>query len=120
MCDARFRRDLKVKVSMPVPLLQYLERYSRLGITLAVIWLVLTRPFWRHVCVALSAMAFAVLLLPAEMMFFARHPLLAFAVPFTAGFVGVHLGRNRIGTLAAWAVLGILAVATYRAILETW
>jgi hypothetical protein len=117
MCDTPFRRDLKVKVTMPP--LTWLERYSRLGIALAVIWLVLTRPFWRDVCVALSAMAFATLLLPREMMFFAHHPVLAFAVPFTAGFVGVHLGRTRIGTLAAWTVLGILAVAIYRAMLET-
>jgi hypothetical protein len=73
---------------MLTPLLEYLGQYSRLGIFFALIWLLMNRPFGRHVFIALSAMAFATLMLPNEMMFFARHPLLAFAVPFTAGFAG--------------------------------
>jgi hypothetical protein len=99
-------------------LLEYLRQYSRLGILFAVVWLIVNRPFWRHVFIALSAMAFATLLLPNEMMFFARHPVLALGVPFTAGFAGAHLGRSAIGTLATWVVLGVLAVAIYRAMLE--
>jgi hypothetical protein len=99
-------------------LLQYLTQYSRLGIFFALIWLIGSRPFGRHVFMALSAMAFATLLLPNEMMFFARHPVLAFGVPFTAGFAGAHLGRSMVGTLATWIVLGVLAVAICRAILE--
>jgi hypothetical protein len=67
---------------------------------------------------AASAMTFATLLLPEEMMFFTRHPVLAFGVLFTAGFAGAHLGRTIIGTLATWIVLGVLAVAICRAILE--
>jgi hypothetical protein len=63
-------------------------------------------------------MAFATLLLTDEMMFFARQPVFAFAVPFTAGFAGAHMGRSVIGTVATWIVLGVLAVAIYRAILE--
>jgi len=51
-------------------------------------------------------------------MFFARHPVLALGVPFTAGFAGAHMGRSIIGTVATWIVLGVLAVAIYRAILE--
>jgi hypothetical protein len=98
--------------------LQYLRQYSRLGIFFALIWLIMNSPFWRHVFIALSAMTFATLMLPNEMGFFARHPLLAFAVPFTAGFAGAHLGRSTIGTIATWLVLGVLAVAIYRAMLE--
>jgi len=92
----------------------------RLGFVFAAIWLVMGRPFWRHAFVALSTMAFATLLLPDEMTFFAHHPVVAFAVPFTAGFVGLNLGRSRVETLAAWVVLGVLAIAIYRAILESW
>jgi hypothetical protein len=99
-------------------LLQYLRQCSRLGIFFALIWLTMNRPFGRHVFMALSAMAFATLLLPDEMMFFARHPMLAFGVPFAVGFAGAHLGRSTIGTLATWVVLGVLAVAIGRAILE--
>ena len=99
-------------------LLQYLRQYSRLGIFFAIIWLIMNRPFGRHVFIALSAMAFATLMLPNEMMFFARHPELALGVPFTAGFAGAHMGRSIIGTVATWVVLGVLAVAIYRAILE--
>jgi hypothetical protein len=99
-------------------LLQYVEQHSRLGIVCVLIWLAIHRPFWRHVFIALSAMSFATLLMPDEMMFFARHPVLAFAVPFTAGFAGAHLGRSMIGTLATWIVLGVLALAIYKAILE--
>ena len=99
-------------------LLQCLRQYSRLGILFALIWLIMNRPFGRHVFIALSAMAFATLMLPNEMMFFARHPLLAFAVPFATGFAGAHLGRSTVGTLATWVVLGVLAVAIYRAMLE--
>ena len=99
-------------------LLEYLKQYSRLGIFLALIWLIMNRPFGRHVFIGLSAMAFATLMLPNEMMFFAHHPLLAFAVPFATGFAGAHLGRSTVGTLATWIVLGVLAVAVYRAMLE--
>jgi hypothetical protein len=99
-------------------LLKYLRQYSRLGIFFALIWLTMSRPFGRHVFIALSAMAFATLMLPNEMMFFARHPLLAFAVPFATGFAGAHLGRSTVGTLATWVVLGVLGVAIYRALLE--
>jgi hypothetical protein len=35
-------------------------------------------------------------------------------VPFAAGFVGANLGRSIIGTVAACAVLAVLAVATYQ------
>jgi hypothetical protein len=99
-------------------LLQYLRQYSRLGILFALTWLIMNRPFGRHVFIALSAMAFATLMMPDEMMFFARHPTLAFAVPFAAGFAGTHLGRGAIGTLATWVVLGVLALAIYRAVIE--
>jgi hypothetical protein len=67
---------------------------------------------------ALSAMVFATLPLPDEMMFFAHHPVLAFGVLLTAGFAGVHLGRSIMGTLATWIVFGVLALAIYGAILE--
>jgi len=97
---------------------KYLRQYSRLGIFFALIWLTMNRPFGRHVFIALSAMAFATLMLPHEMMFFARHPLLAFAVPFATGFAGAHLGRSTVGTLATWVVFGVLGVAIYRALLE--
>jgi hypothetical protein len=95
-------------------ILAQLGVYSRLGIVLAAFWFVASRPFWRHLFVALCAMAFATLMLPAEMMFFARHPILAFAVPLAAGFVAANLGRSGIGTVAAWTVLVVLAVAAYR------
>jgi len=88
--------------------------YSRFGVVLAVILFVMNRPFCRHWFVALSAMAFAALMLPIEMMFFVRHPLLLFAIPFAAGFVASNLGTSRIGTVAACAVLVALAVAGYR------
>lgn len=88
--------------------------YSRLGIVLAVIWFVANRPFWRHLFVALCAMAFATLMLPADMMFFVRHPVLAFAIPVAAGYVAANLGRSGIGTVAACTVLAVLAIAAYR------
>jgi hypothetical protein len=99
-------------------LLPYLREYSRLGVLFALIWLVLSRPFWRNVFTALSAMTFAALLLPNEMIFFVRHPELAFGVPFTAGFAGAHLGKSIVGTLATWLVFGVLVVALSRAILD--
>jgi pyridoxine 5'-phosphate synthase PdxJ len=52
------------------------------------------KPRGRHHPTALSAMAFATLMLPNDMMFFARHPVLALGVPFTAGFAGAHMGRT--------------------------
>jgi hypothetical protein len=91
-----------------------LRAYSRLGVALAVLWLVVSRPFWRHFFVTLSAMAFATFLLPKEMMFFARHPVLLLALPFTAGYVAANLGRSSIGTVAACVVVVVLAVAVYR------
>jgi hypothetical protein len=99
-------------------LLQYVEQHSGLGIVCALIWLAIHRPFWRHVFMAASAMSFATLLLPEQMMFFARHPALALGVLFTAGFAGAHLGRTIIGTVATWIVLGVLAVAICSAILQ--
>jgi hypothetical protein len=87
---------------------------SQLGIILVVTWFLVNRPFWQHLFVALWAMAFATLMLPAEMMFFVRHPILALAVPFAAGFVAANLGRSGIRSVAAWAVLVVLAVAGYR------
>ena len=44
--------------------------------------------------------------------FFVRHPVFAFVVPFTAGFVAANLGRSgaRIISLSVWAVLVVLAV----------
>ena len=87
---------------------------SRIGIALLMILLVMTRPFWRHVFVALFTMIFATLLLPDEMTFFARHPVLVIAIPLAAGFVGANPGRSGLGSLAAWVVLGVLAVAIYR------
>jgi len=73
-----------------------LRVYSRLGIVFAVIWFLVNRPFWRHLFVALWAMAFVTLVLPAEMMFFVRHPVLASAVPLAAGFVAANVGRSPI------------------------
>jgi hypothetical protein len=105
-------------VTRIISLLQ--SKVVRFGITIALIWLVGNQPFWRHVFVALSAMLFATLLLPTEMMFFVHHPVLTFAVPFAAGFVGAHLGQSAIRTLAAGAVVAVLAVAIYRAVLESW
>jgi hypothetical protein len=96
------------------------SKISHLGVAIAVIWLLVRRPFSRYTSVALCAMAFATLLLPDEMIFFARHPALAFAIPFAAGFVGVYLWRSGIETVAAFAVLAVLAVAVYRALLEGW
>jgi len=94
------------------------SRVSGLGLAIAVMWLFMRRPFWRYTLVSLCTMAFAALLLPDEMMFFAHHLALAFAIPFAAGFVGVYLWRSGIETVAACAVLAVLAVAVYRAILE--
>jgi len=91
-----------------------LGTYSRFGIILAVLWFVVNRPFWRHLFVALCAMAFATLMLPAKMMFFVRHAVLAFAVPFAAGLVAANLSRSGIGTVAARPVLIALAVGAYR------
>jgi hypothetical protein len=88
--------------------------YSRPAIVLAAIWFVVNGTFWRHLFVALCVMAFATLMLPVEMMFFVRHPVLAFAVPLAAGFVAANLGKNVIRTVAAWAVLIVLAVAAYQ------
>jgi len=113
---------LKSLLEKPLPrqpdpievILTRLGRYSRLGIVLVAIWFVGNRPFWRHLLVALGAMAFATLMMPAEMTFFVRHPVLAFAVPLAAGFVAANLGSSAIGTVAAWAVLAVLAVAAYR------
>jgi hypothetical protein len=93
-----------------------LKAYSRFGMALAVVWLVVNRPFWRHVFVALSAMIFATVLLPKEMMFFARHPVLLFALPFAAGFVAANLGRSSVGTVAAFVVLAVLGVAICRSL----
>jgi len=106
------------KASVVMTLLASLLRSKvlRVGIALIAIWLVSNRPFWRHVFIALSAMTFAAMLLPDEMIFFIHHPLLMFAIPFTAGFVGVNLRRSGIGNIAAWAVIAILAIALYRAV----
>jgi hypothetical protein len=93
-----------------------LRAYSRLGFALAVVWLVANRPFWRHVFMTLSAMVFAAVLLPKEMLFFVRHPLLLFALPFAAGFVAANLRRSSIGTVAACVVLAVLVVAIYRSL----
>ena len=94
----------------------WLGLWSRLGLAIVVIWLAMRRPFWQHVFMALSAMAFAALLLPEELMFVARHPVLVFAVPFAAGFAGTNLGRSGIRTLAAWIILGVLAVTIYKSL----
>jgi len=120
-CAANFALISRFGLSAMTPfarLLQYVEQHSRLGIICVVIWLAIHRPFWRHFFMAASAMSFATLLLPEEMMFFTRHPLLALGVLFTVGFAGAHLGRTKIGTLATWIVLGVLAVPICRAILE--
>jgi len=93
-----------------------LGRYSQFGVVLTVIWFVMNRPFWRYGLIALSAMAFAPVLLPAEMMFLVRHPVLVFAVPFVVGFVRSNLGTSQIGTVAACAALVALAVASYRSV----
>jgi hypothetical protein len=102
--------------SVPDDLHTRLRAYSRLGLALAVVWLVVNRPFWRHVFMALSAILFATVLLPKEMLFFVRHPLLLFALPFAAGFVAANLGRSSIGTVMACVVLAVLAVAIYRSL----
>jgi hypothetical protein len=104
--------------SVPNDVHARLRAYSRLGLVLAVVWFVVSRPFWRHVFLALSAMLFASVLLPKEMLFFVRHPLLLFALPFAAGFVAANLGRSIIGTVLAYVVLAVLAVTIYRS-LET-
>jgi hypothetical protein len=104
--------------SVPDDVHARLRAYSRLGLVLAGIWFVANRPFWRHVFLALSTMLFASVLLPKEMLFFVRHPLLLFALPFAAGFVGANLGRSSIGTVLAYVVLAVLAVTIYRS-LET-
>jgi prepilin signal peptidase PulO-like enzyme (type II secretory pathway) len=106
-------------VMNPFPrLLEYVGSYLGLGVVIALIWVAIRCPFGRHVLMALSVMTFATLLLPDEMMFFARHPVLAFAVLFTAGFAGAHLGRSIIGTVATGIVLGVLGAAIYRAVFE--
>jgi hypothetical protein len=102
--------------SLPDNVHARLRAYSRLGLLLAVVWFVLNRPFWRHVFLALSAMLFASVLLPNEMLFFVRHPLLLFALPFAAGFVAANLGRSTIGTVLAYVVLAVLAVTIYRSL----
>ena len=101
---------------LPDNLYARLGAYSRLGLALALAWLLVNRPFWRHVFMALSAMLFAAILLPKEMLFFVRHPLLLFALPFAAGFVAANLGRSSIGTVVACVVLAVLAVAIYRSV----
>jgi len=102
--------------SVPDDVRARLRAYSRLGLALALVWLVVNRPFWRHVFMALSAMLFAAVLLPEEMLFFVRHPLLLVALPFAAGFVAVNWGRSSIGTVVACIVLAVLAVAIYRSL----
>ena len=96
----------------------FLNKVSRLCIAIAVTFMLMRRPFWRYTLVALCTMAFATILLPNEMMFFARHPALGFAIPLASGFVGVYLWRSGIETVAACDVLAALAIAVYRAILE--
>jgi len=93
-----------------------LRTYSLLGLAFSVVWLVVNRPFWRGVFMAVSAMLFAAVLLPKEMMFFVRHPVLLFALPFANGFVDAHLGKSSIGTVMACIVLAVLAVAIYRSL----
>jgi hypothetical protein len=83
--------------------MQYLRPYSRLGILLALIWLIMNRPFGRHVFITQPGMVFTTLMLPDEM----RHPTLALA-----GSVRRGLRAN----LSGWVVLGVLAVEIYRAI----
>ena len=102
--------------SVPDNIHARLRAYSRLGLVLAVVWFVVNRPFWRHVLLALAAMVFASVLLPSEMLFFVRHPLLLFALPFTAGFVAANLGRSSIGSVLAYIVLAVLAVTIYRSL----
>jgi hypothetical protein len=102
--------------SVPNDVRARLRTYSLLGLALAVVWLVVNRPFWRHAFMALSAMLFASVLLPKEMMFFVRHPVLLFALPFAAGFVAANLGKSSIGTVIACVVLVVLAVAIYRSL----
>jgi hypothetical protein len=102
--------------SVPDDVLTRLRTYSLLGLAFAVVWLVVNRPFWRGVFMAVSAMLFAAVLLPKEMMFFVRHPVLLFALPFANGFVAAHLGKSSIGTVVACVVLAVLAVAIYRSL----
>jgi hypothetical protein len=93
-----------------------LRTYSLLGLAFAVVWLVVNRPFWRGFFMAVSAMVFAAVLLPKEMMFFVRHPELAVALPFASGFVAANLGKSSVGTVMACIVLAVLAVAIYRSL----
>jgi hypothetical protein len=102
--------------SVPNDVHAWLRTYSLLGLALAVVWLVVNRPFWRHAFMAVSAMLFATILLPKEMMFFVRHPVLLFALPFAAGFVAANFGKSSIGTVVACVVLVVLAVAIYRSL----
>jgi hypothetical protein len=102
--------------SLPDDVLTRLRAYSLLGLAFAVVWLVVNRPFWRGVFMAVSAMLFAAVLLPKEMMFFVRHPVLLFALPFANGFVAAHLGKSSVGTIVACVVLAVLAVAIYRSL----
>ena len=102
--------------SVPDDVHARLRTYSLIGLALAAVWLVVNRPFCRHVFMALSAMLFATILLPREMTFFVRHPVLLFALPFTAGFVAANLGKSSIGTVFACVVLAVLGVAIYRSI----
>ena len=102
--------------SVPDDVHARLRTYSLLGLAFAVVWLVVNRPFWRGVLMAVSAMLFAAVLLPKEMMFFVRHPALLFALPFAAGFVGANLGESSTGTVIACVVLVVLAVAIYRSL----
>ena len=102
--------------SVPDDIQARLKTYSLLGLAFAVIWLVVNRPFWRGVFMAVSAMLFATVLLPKEMMFFVRHPVLVFALPFATGFVAANLGKSSIGTVVACIVLAVLAVAIYRSL----
>jgi len=102
--------------SVPDDVRARLRTYSLLGLAFAVVWLVVNRPFWRGVFMAVSAMLFAAILLPQEMTFFVRHPVLLFALPFANGFVAAHLGKSSIGTVVTGIVLAVLAVAIYRSL----
>ena len=102
--------------SVPDDIQARLKTYSLLGLAFAVVWLVVNRPFWRGVFMAVSAILFATVLLPKEMMFFVRHPVLVFALPFATGFVAANLGKSSIGTVVACIVLAVLAVAIYRSL----
>ena len=90
------------------------QGWSILGMIVAFLWGVATTPFWRHVFITLSVLTFASIMLPQEMKFFERHHSLVFAIPFAMGFIAANHGRSGVGTLASWAVLIVLLVATYR------